>query len=66
MGIVRDYEYYTGIIFEAYTSSLGAPLGGGGRYDTLLAEFGYEAPAAGFAVGIERVERALARSGGGR
>lgn len=64
LGIIRDYAYYTGMIFEAYTPALGVPLGGGGRYDTLLAEFGYDAPAAGFALGIERIERALARSGG--
>ena len=64
LGIVRDFDYYTGIIFEAYTPALGAVLGGGGRYDNLLAEFGYETPAAGFALGLERLESALAESGG--
>ncbi len=63
LGIVRDFDYYTGMIFEAYTPSLGAVIGGGGRYDDLLAEFGYQAPAAGFAVGLERLERALAAGG---
>lgn len=66
LGIVRDLDYYTGIIFEAYTPALGAVLGGGGRYDNLLAEFGYEAPAAGFALGLERLESALAQGGGER
>ncbi len=58
LGIARDFNYYTGIVFEAYSPGLGWPLGGGGRYDNLLAEFGYEAPAAGFALGLERLERA--------
>jgi ATP phosphoribosyltransferase regulatory subunit len=60
LGIVRDFDYYTGIVFEAYLPGLGTPVGGGGRYDNLLAEFGYRAPAAGFAFGLEKLERALA------
>jgi ATP phosphoribosyltransferase regulatory subunit len=60
LGIVRDFDYYTGMVFEAYLPGLGTPVGGGGRYDNLLAEFGYPAPAAGFAFGIEKLERALA------
>jgi ATP phosphoribosyltransferase regulatory subunit len=62
LSIVRDFEYYTGIVFEGNTSALGFPLLGGGRYDRLLEEFGASYPATGFAV---RVDRVLASSAAG-
>lgn len=62
-GVMRSFDYYTGIVFEAYAPGLGVPLGGGGRYDDLLAAYGTPAPAAGFALGIERVAIALAERG---
>jgi len=58
-GIMRSFDYYTGLVLEVYAPGLGLPLGGGGRYDGLLAEFGAPAPSAGFAVGIERLHIAL-------
>ncbi len=36
LGLVRSLGYYTGAVFEVYDPALGAPLGGGGRYDELL------------------------------
>lgn len=62
-GILRSFDYYTGLIVEAYAPGLGLPLGGGGRYDGVLAAFGRPAPAAGFALGLERVHIALAEQG---
>jgi ATP phosphoribosyltransferase regulatory subunit len=62
-GILRSFDYYTGLIVEAYAPGLGLPLGGGGRYDDLLASFGAPAPAAGFALSLERVMIALAVQG---
>ncbi len=59
LGIVRDFDYYTGVIFEAYCPQLGSPLGGGGRYDNLLKDFDYPVSAAGFAFGIDRLHIAL-------
>ena len=59
-GLMRSFGYYTGLQLEAYAPGLGLPLGGGGRYDRLLAAFGAPAPAAGFALGVERVMIALA------
>lgn len=59
-GIMRSFDYYTGMVLEVYAPGLGLTLGGGGRYDGLLAEFGAPAPAAGFAVGLERLHIALA------
>lgn len=63
LGIIRDFDYYTGMVFEGYTPGLGFPLCGGGRYDTMLASFGVAQPATGFALGIERVLLALERHG---
>ena len=62
-GIMRSFDYYTGIVLEAYAPGLGLPIGGGGRYDAVMAEFGRPMPAAGFAVGIERLHIALAEEG---
>ncbi len=58
-GTMRSFDYYTGIVCEVLAPGLGLPVGGGGRYDGVLAAFGTPAPAAGFAVGIERLHIAL-------
>ena len=53
IGIVRGLAYYTGIVFEIYDkqSQLRA-IGGGGRYDNLLRDFGGPAVSAtGFGMG---------------
>ncbi len=53
IGIVRGLAYYTGIVYEIYdkASELRA-IGGGGRYDNLLGQFGGPAVAAtGFGIG---------------
>jgi ATP phosphoribosyltransferase regulatory subunit len=55
LGIIRDFDYYTGIVFEGHTAVLGFPLLGGGRYDRLLEGFGAPYPATGFAVRVDRV-----------
>ncbi|MEJ7825494.1 MAG: ATP phosphoribosyltransferase regulatory subunit [Solirubrobacteraceae bacterium] len=59
LGLARDLGYYTGAVFEVYDPALGAPLGGGGRYDDLLGRFGRALPAVGFALGIDRLHIAL-------
>lgn len=61
LGVIRDFNYYTGMVFEVYTPGLGFPLCGGGRYDHMLSDFGTACPATGFALGIERVMLALER-----
>lgn len=60
LGLVRSIGYYTGAVFEVYDPALGAPVGGGGRYDELLGRFGRPLPAVGFALGVERLHIALA------
>ncbi|MBQ6006191.1 MAG: ATP phosphoribosyltransferase regulatory subunit [Selenomonadaceae bacterium] len=55
LGLIRDFEYYTGMVFEAYSHGVGYSLAGGGRYDHMLKDFGAACPATGFALGIERI-----------
>ncbi len=59
LGLVRKMGYYTGAVFDVYDPALGAPLGGGGRYDDLLGRFGRALPAVGFALTIDRLHIAL-------
>jgi ATP phosphoribosyltransferase regulatory subunit len=60
LGLVRGMGYYTGAVFDVYDPALGAPIGGGGRYDELLGRFGRSLPAVGFGLGIDRLHLALA------
>ncbi|MDQ1154670.1 histidine--tRNA ligase [Brevundimonas sp. SORGH_AS_0993] len=74
--IVRGLEYYTGAVFEAEllldtTDDKGRPvrfgsIGGGGRYDDLVARFtGQSTPATGFSFGVSRLASALRAAGRG-
>ena len=69
--VVRGLEYYTGPVFEAELTfevkdEKGNPVrfgsvGGGGRYDDLVARFtGQKVPATGFSIGVSRLQAALA------
>jgi histidyl-tRNA synthetase len=56
--LVRGLDYYNKTVFEWTTDALGAQgtVCGGGRYDGLVAQFGGRVtPAAGFAIGLERL-----------
>ena len=60
--LVRGLDYYTHTIFEVTHNSLGSQdaLGGGGRYNNLVKEFGGPPTGAvGFAIGVERLIIAL-------
>lgn len=61
LGMLSKYNYYTGVIFKAYTYGVGNAIITGGRYNTLLGRFGKKAPAIGFAIVIDDVLEALAR-----
>jgi histidyl-tRNA synthetase len=72
--VVRGLEYYTGPVFEAElllqtTDERGQPMrfgsiGGGGRYDDLVARFtGERTPATGFSFGVTRLAAALRAAG---
>jgi histidyl-tRNA synthetase len=56
--LVRGLDYYTRTVFELTSDALGAQsgVGGGGRYDGLVAELGGPpTPGMGWAAGIERM-----------
>ena len=59
--IARGLEYYTGIVFEAYTEGLGAQnqVLGGGSYRLAHLFGGEDVPATGFGVGFDRVMAAV-------
>lgn len=61
LGMLSKYNYYTGVIFKAYTYGVGNAIITGGRYNTLLGRFGKDAPAIGFAIVIDDVMEALSR-----
>ncbi len=72
--VVRGLEYYTGPVFEAELTlptvdDQGRPvrygsIGGGGRYDDLVARFtGQTVPATGFSFGVSRLAAALEAAG---
>jgi ATP phosphoribosyltransferase regulatory subunit len=57
-GMSRELGYYSGEIFEVHHPAVGQPIGGGGRYDGLLAKFGKSMPAIGFGVSVEALHAA--------
>lgn len=62
LGLVHRNDYYSGIVFRGFLAGCGQAVLRGGRYDNLLANFGREMPACGFAIDI----CALAKSKGGQ
>src|SRR5438046_2513598 len=62
LGAIRDFDYYTGVIFEGYGPDFGRPVAQGGRYDGLLARFGRPAPATGFMIQLDLVSEMLTRA----
>lgn len=65
-GIVRGLDYYRRTAFEIHAEGIGAQsaLGGGGRYDGLIAQLGGpDLPGIGWALGMERVLDALVQAG---
>ncbi len=60
--LVRGLDYYTRTVFEFTCDRLGAQsgIGGGGRYDGLVASLGGpDVPGVGFGTGVERITLAL-------
>lgn len=58
--VVSSFDYYTGVVFAAFSPHLGTSLGSGGRYDRMIEAFGASRPAAGFAFCLEQVMAATA------
>ena len=63
LGMLSKYQYYTGIVFKAFALGTGSPIAMGGRYDKLLSYFGKDAPAVGFVILPDDVEKLLERQG---
>lgn len=61
LGMLNKYNYYTGIIFNAYTYGTGEAIAGGGRYDNLVGQFGKPAKAIGLAILVDQLILALSR-----
>jgi histidyl-tRNA synthetase len=64
--LVRGLDYYTRTVFEVQAEGLGSQnaIGGGGRYDRLMEEYGGQpTPGLGFALGFERTVLALTAAG---
>ncbi|PIY93647.1 MAG: histidine--tRNA ligase [Candidatus Magasanikbacteria bacterium CG_4_10_14_0_8_um_filter_32_14] len=57
--LVRGLDYYTNTVFEFFCDDeemVNIALGGGGRYDSLIEQLGGQpTPAAGFALGLDRI-----------
>lgn len=60
--IIRDFDYYTGLLFEVYSQGITGIIGSGGRYDGLIKKFGTDMPATGFALDIDILHGALGDS----
>ncbi len=50
IGLVKNLDYYTGLVFEVYVGNKAKPIISGGRYDDLSKKFGADFPAIGFAL----------------
>ena len=53
LGLVHQWNYYTGVVFRGYVEGVGAPVLQGGRYDGLLGLLGKDAPATGFSADVD-------------
>lgn len=59
LAVMRDWPYYSGVVFEGYAPAVGEPVAMGGRYDGLGGRFGRSRPAVGFAIVLDALHRAL-------
>ncbi len=62
LGDAGGLEYYTGLTFKVYVPDCGVEIGGGGRYDNLIANFGQPEPAVGFSFALDGLVGAISRS----
>ncbi|MGB1276025.1 MAG: ATP phosphoribosyltransferase regulatory subunit [Nannocystaceae bacterium] len=71
LGELRGYDYYTGLRLRVWAPGVPGPVVRGGRYDTLMARYGHDCPASGFAIDLDGLDvacgqqREVARSSGG-
>jgi ATP phosphoribosyltransferase regulatory subunit len=59
LGDVQGLNYYTGMTFKIYSPGVGSTIGSGGRYDSLLKNFGVEDSAVGFQLSLDLLANTL-------
>jgi len=57
LSMIADLDYYDGVIFRGYSSSLPTKLLSGGRYDKSTANYGMKVPAIGFMIDMDLLTR---------
>lgn len=58
---VGSHRFYTGIAFSAYAAEVNDAVLRGGRYDTLLRDFGFDVPSVGFSMYTRKLPLATCR-----
>lgn len=59
LAMIQDFDYYTGAVFKGYVRDFGEEILSGGRYDSLIGEFGDATPAAGLGLNIDNILKVL-------
>lgn len=59
LGDVSSLDYYTGLSFKVFVNGAGTRVGGGGRYDQLISNFGKDEPAIGFVLNLDALTEVL-------
>ena len=59
-----DRNYYNGVVFRGYLNGIPESFLSGGQYDKLMEKLGKKAPALGFAVYLDEIERLCPRDVG--
>lgn len=64
LGDAGGLEYYTGLTFKVFIPEWGSEIGGGGRYDNLIGNFGKAEPAVGFSLSLDGLVAAISQRNG--
>lgn len=62
LGELRGFDYHSGLIFQGFLTGFGHAVCAGGRYDNLMARYGFPAPATGFSFDLYKLLFALDRA----
>ena len=64
VSIINSFDYYTGVVFKAYSEATTASIASGGRYDAVLANLGRpDVASCGFALSLECMQEVLGEQG---
>lgn len=63
LGLVHRNNYYTGVVFRGFIQGSGQTVLSGGRYDSLIGEFGKKLASTGFGVEIDALAQAMLKRG---